>query len=622
MASPSTANAKPEQTLVSWKEIAAYLNRAERTVKRWERERGLPVHRVPGGERGGVYAYPSELSVWLRGKSGELEAEDAATGEAADPLTVESVTEAVPTPAEPAAGGSPSVPRRTISAARLTAWLLPLGLTAILIVYFSFSGGHGASPVTAVGDREANGDLTPDSVAVLPFVNAGGDASSDYLCDGLTESLIGNLVHVPDLKVRSRDAVFRLKSKDLAVQQAGSELGVQKIVSGRVTAQGNRIEIRAEITDVRDNTEVWGKHYTGKSSDLLQMQKQIAGDLAQELRSSLSTAEREQVTRQGTQDPEAYRLYLRGRYAWNLRDRARLESAIASFNQAIEKDPEYALAYSGLADAYSVLPNFGGDPNEDFPRSNAAARKALELDPTLARPHAVLGANLTEYTWDFAGGEAEFRKAIALDANDATAHQWYAEELSQIGRHSEAWAEINRAHDLDPLSPVITRVMGGTLLDAGQADRSLQVCKQLVQENPTFPVGHDCLYFAYWKKHMYSQAVEEYTIESRLTGNPDDIELTTAMEQGFHRSGWSGALASGAAVLEARREKSYVSPFIIARLHADMGEKDKAFQWLNMALLERDRLLIGLNVSPGFDKIRADPRFAELVRKVGLPPLQ
>jgi TolB-like protein/Tfp pilus assembly protein PilF len=626
MASPLTENAKPERVLVSWKEISAFLNRAERTVKRWERERGLPVHRVPGGERGGVYAYPSELTDWLKGKSNELEADDAAPVNPVDGPAAELATEIGVAPAEtaPAPAPAPVGTRRTVSSARVAAWLLPLGLTAAFIVYLS--GGHAGSHVTAVGDRgspdAAVPDLASDSVAVLPFTNAGGDSGSDYLSDGITESLIGNLAHIPQLRVRSRDAVFRLKGKDMEVQEAGSQLGVSEVVSGRVTAQGNHIEISAELTDVRDNTEIWGKRYTGKMSDLIQMQEQIAGDVAATLRTNLSAADRQRVTRQGTQDAEAYTLYLKGRYGWNRRDRAELEAAISFFNEAIERDPGYALAYSGLADVYSVLPNFWGNPNEDFPKSNAAARKALELDPTLAHPHAVLGANEMEYDWDFTAGEAEFRKALALDPNDATAHQWYAERISQLGRHQEALSEINRAHELDPMSPVITRVIGGTLVDAGQYDQAIDVCKRLAQGVPTFPMAHDCLFYAYWAKRMYPQAIEEWKIEGQLTGDPDDIEAADAMERGFRSGGWKGGLAATIAVFEARRAKGYASPFIIARFYADMGDKDKAFDWLDTALREHDRLLVDLNVSPGFDNIRSDPRFAELVRKVGLPNSQ
>ena len=208
---------------------------------------------------------------------------------------------------------------------------------------------------------------------------------------------------------------------------------------------GGTIEINTELTDVRDNTEIWGHRYTGKRADLISLQQQMAGDIAGQLRSKLSSSERQQVARQGTQNPEAYDLFLKGRYAWNNRTYSELEKAIADFNQAITKDPGYALAYSGLADAYAVLPNYGGNQNEDFPKSNAAARKALDLDPTLAHPHAVLGSNEMQYDWDFAGGEAEFKKSFELDPNDATAHQWYADDIGMIGgREQEALAEINR----------------------------------------------------------------------------------------------------------------------------------------------------------------------------------
>ena len=200
-----------------------------------------------------------------------------------------------------------------------------------------------------------------------------------------------------------------------------------------------------------NNTETWAKRYSGKISDLIHLQEQIAGDIAEQLRSTLTSAEKQQVTRQGTQDAEAYESYLKGRYAWNLRDRANLEAAISYFNRCHRKDPDYALAYSGLADVYSVLPFFGGNPTEDFPKASNAAREALGLDPAMAHPHAILGSIEMEFDWDFAGGEDEFRKAIALDPNDATAHQWFAENLGMLGgREQEALKEIDQAHLLDP----------------------------------------------------------------------------------------------------------------------------------------------------------------------------
>jgi adenylate cyclase len=622
MVSSRTENTEPAKTLVSWKEIAAFLNRAERTVKRWEKERGLPVHRVPGGEHGSVFAYTSELAAWLKGEGHELEADDLAPGhaeegQAADPAMQHAVSPAGALPA-PSSDGR----RWAMHPARVVAWLLPLGLTAALILYLS--GGHTDTHVTAVGDHDASNtriaDLAPDSVAVLPFTNAGGDSSSDYLRDGITESLIDNLAHIPQLKVRSRDSVFRLKGKDIGVQEAGSELGVAVVVSGRVTVQANNIEVSAELTDVRDNTEIWGKRYAGKTSGLIQLQEQIAGDIAERLRSTLSTADKQLVTRQGTQNMDAYTLYLKGRYGWNQRDRASLEASIPYFSQAITKDPNYALAYSALADVYSVLPFFGGNPAEDFPKSSIAAREALRLDPTLAHPHAILGSIEMEYDWDFADGEAEFRKSFALDANDATAHQWFAESLGMLGgREQEALKEIDLAHQLDPTSLVIRRVKGSVYVAARRYDDAIAVCQQLLVESPAFNLAHDCLGYAYWGKRMYPQVVEQWTTYHQHTGRREDAEFGDALESGFRSAGWRGALEEAIRVKLDQRQTGYASPYAIARFYAGLGDKEKAFDWLNTAYREHDFMLRELNTAFELDSLRSDPRFAELVRKVGLP---
>jgi TolB-like protein/Tfp pilus assembly protein PilF len=644
--------------LDSWKEIAAFLGRAERTVKRWETERGLPVHRVPGGGRSAVFAYTNELADWLKGRSEELDTEDVASGELAD-SKYDSKYDSKDDGKTDSAGAislQPAVPIQTVSPqplplqpvptqrvpteqvpiivrswppSRLAAWLVPFLLAAGLITYFSI--GHSDPRFKALANRQPSGspspdlNIGPDSVAVLPFTNERGDANADYLSDGITESLIGNLAHVPQLKVRSRDSVFRYKGKDkdTEVRTIGSNLGVSVVVSGRVTLQGDTVSISTEMTDVRDNTEIWGHRYTGKSANLIALQQQIAGDIAGKLRSTLSPATRQQVSNEGTQDPEAYSLYLKGRYEFNNRTFARLQTAIAYFNRAIEKDPGYALAYSGLADAYSVLPYYNGNPNESSPKSNAAARKALELDPTLAHPHAVLGSNEMGYDWDFAGGEAEFKKSFELDPNDATAHQWYAEDLSFIGgRDQEALAEINLAHQLDPLSPIITRVIGSVLVAQRKYDEAISVCRQLATENPTFALAHDCLYYAYWAKHMYPQVVEEYKVHAQLTGDSVDVNFAAALDRGFRASGWSGAATQLIETLQTQRKTGYGSPFLIARLYADVGDKEHAFQWLDTAYREHDWLLISLNTEFELDPIRSDPRFADLVTKVGLPKLR
>ncbi|MGC1449567.1 MAG: protein kinase [Candidatus Sulfotelmatobacter sp.] len=462
---------------------------------------------------------------------------------------------------------------------------------------------------------------TIDSLAVLPFTNGGGDANSDYLSDGITESLIDSLAHVPQLKVKSRHSVFRYKGKDVDVQKVGNELGVSALVSGRVTPHGDNVEISAELTAVRDNTVIWGQHYSGKSTDIISLQQQIAGDLADKLRSQLSSSEKQQVTKQGTQNPEAYELYLKGRYSWNKRTPSDLAAAISYFNQAIAKDPGYALAYSGLADAYLVLPDYGGTPGEDYPKANAAAHRALELDATLAHPHAVLGGIEMQYDWDVAGGEAEFKKAVEIDPNDATARQWYGERIGAIGgRGQDALAEINRAHQLDPLSPIITYEVGSIHIVERQYDEAIVVCKKLANENPTFAKAHDCLASAYWGKRMYPQVIEERRIFGELSGDQSESEFALAMEQGFRSAGWKGALTRGIETLQAQRKTGYSSAYTIATLYADLGDKDQAFQWLNSAYQERDASLAGLKTDFALDPLHSDPRFAELVRKVGLQP--
>jgi len=457
-----------------------------------------------------------------------------------------------------------------------------------------------------------------DSIAVLPFTNVSGNGSADYLSDGITESLIASLTHVPELKVKSRNSVFRYKGKDVDTQKVGNELGVSALVSGRLTPHGDNVEVSAELTDVRDNTEIWGQHYSGKSTELIALQQQIAGDIAEKLRSKLSASERQKVTKQGTQNPEAYELYLKGLYYWNKQTSSDLATAISYFNQAIAKDPAYAQPYSGLASAYWA--GYGDAPTEVYPKSSAAARKALELDPSLALAHAVLGDNEIEYDWDFAGGETEFKKALELDPNDATAHHFYAFDIGMIGgREQEALAEINRAHQLDPLSLLISVRIGNVHMWARRYDESIVACKRLADENPTFAEVHSCLASAYWAKRMYPEVIKEWKVYGQLYGDKKQSEFASALEQGFRLAGWKGALTKGIEIRQAQRKTGYSSAYKIAQLYADLGNEDQAFEWLDTAYQERAIGLLGLKTDFLLDPLRSDPRFAELVRKVGLP---
>jgi TolB-like protein len=461
-----------------------------------------------------------------------------------------------------------------------------------------------------------------ESIAVLPFSSVGGNADTEFLSDGLTESLIASLAHVPQLKVKSRNSVFRYKGKEVDVQKVGKELTVDALLTGRVVQRGDTIQVSADLTNVQDNTEIWGEQYERKASDIISLQQQIASDIADKLRSKLTGAEKQQVTRQGTQNPEAYQLYVKGRYYWNKRTGADLKTAISYFNQAIDKDPGYALAYAGVADAYAVLSAYGSEPSEVMPKSNAAARKALELDPTLARPHADLGLNKTQYSWDFPGGEAEFRKALELDPGDATAHQWFSQYLSYIGgRAREAIDEANRAHQLDPLSPIISYAQAEAHTTARQFDKAIELYKQLIAENPNFGAAHQGLAYAYWAEHKYPEAIQEFKTTARLNDDKNYAEIAAAQEAGFRSGGWQGSLRKGIEVSLVKRKAktAYISPFAIAELYADLGDKDHAFEWLNTAYQEHDSGLVSLRTDFTLDSLRSDPRYAELVRRIGLP---
>ncbi len=461
-----------------------------------------------------------------------------------------------------------------------------------------------------------------ESIAVIPFSNSGGNADTDYLSDGLTESLISSLVHVPQLKMKSRNSVFRYKGKDIDVQKVGKELTVDALLTGRVVQHGDTIQVSADLTSVQDNTEIWGEHYERKTSDIISLQQQIAGDIADKLRSKLSGTEKQQVTKQGTQNPEAYQLYVKGRYNWNKRTSADIKTAISYFNQALDKDPGYALAYSGLADAYGVLTNYGNDPNDVTPKASAAAKKALELDPTLARPHAVLGYSKMLYNWDFPGGEAEFRRAFELDPSDATAHQWFSETLSYIGgRAQESIDEGSRAHQLDPLSPIIGFQQAQAYSLDRQFDKAIELYKKVIADNPTFGIAHWGLALSYWGEHRYPETIEEFATDAQLEGDKNTAEFAAALDAGFRAGGWPGALRKAIEIFLARRKakEDFVHAYRIAELYAELGDKDHAFEWINTAYQEHGHLLYGLRTDFTLDSLRSDPRYAELVRKIGFP---
>ncbi len=461
-----------------------------------------------------------------------------------------------------------------------------------------------------------------ESIAVIPFANPGGNADTDLLSDGLTESLISSLAHVPQLKVKSRNSVFRYKGKEIDIQKIGNDLTVDALLTGRVVQHGDTIQVSADLTNVQDNTEIWGEQYERKAADIIALQQQIAGDIAGKLRTKLTGTEKQQVTKQGTQNAEAYQLYVKGRYFWNKRTPADLNTAISDFKQAIDKDPSFALAYAGLADCYVVLSGNGDDPKDLFAKGTAAAQKALELDPSLARPHADLGLAKMQYYWDFSGGEAEFKKAFELDPSDATAHQWLSQSLSYIGgRAPESIEDGNRAHELDPLSPIIAFAQAEAYLFDRQLDKSIEMFKKVRDDNPTFGVAHLGLATAYWEQKKYAPAIQEFIAIAQLMHDKNRTEYAAALDAGFRAGGWPAAAhkAIDASVAQYKSRDNYLASYAVAELYADLGDKEHAFQWLNTAYQDHSPSLTYLPTDFTMDSLRSDPRYTDLVRKIGFP---
>jgi len=455
------------------------------------------------------------------------------------------------------------------------------------------------------------------SIAVMPFTNASGNSDIEYLTDGITESLINSLSQLPNLSVKARSTVFHYKGKDVTSQQVGSELSVQAVLIGRVVQRGDELTLSLELVNALTGGQIWGEQYNRKTTDLTSLQSEIARDVSNKLRTKLSGAEEQRVTKTYTANSEAYQLYLKGRFYWNKRTIDDFNRAIPYFQQAIEKDPNYALAYSGLADSYALLSAFGEGPPKDWmPQAKAAALKALTLDDKLAEAHASLAQIMAYYDWDFVGAEREFRQAIDLNPNYATAHQWLAEESSALGRHDEALAEVRRAVELDPLSLIINRVYGDMLLYARRYDEAIAQYRKTIEMDPNFPTTHNALGRAYEAKGMYDQAVAEYLAFSRPNISPAE---RLARQEAYTGSGWKAFLQIGVSNLLERSKKGYVRSFSIASFYARLGQKDEAFVWLEKAYQDRDYQMTELNVRPELDSLRSDPRFADLVRKVGLP---
>lgn len=462
-----------------------------------------------------------------------------------------------------------------------------------------------------------------NSIAVLPFVNESGNPEIEYLSDGMTETLISSLSALPNLSVKARSSVFRYKGKDSDPKTVGRELNVQAILNGRVVQRGSDLILHVELVDAATENVLWKSDYQRTMSNLVALQNEIARDVSGKLRTKLSREQQKQVARNYTENAEAYRLYLQGRFHWNKRRADEHLRAIQYFEQAIALDPNYALAYAGIADCYAV----SSSPLQGAERYNklrAAATRALELDPTLGEPHAAL-ATLGGEDWDWEFSEREYKKAIELNPNYATGHQWYAEMLTRLGRHDEAIAEIRLALELDPLSLIINSDAIYILSMARRYDEAIAQAKKTLEMDKTWKPARFQLIGAYLYKGRYEEAlVEEETFNQYSDRTPEkkasESEEIAKVREAYRASGPEGYWRQ---ILEFeladQARGSEFSPFFMAEVYAQLGDKEKAFNMLSKAIDEKEDGVDLAKVDPLLDNLRSDPRYAEILGRMRLP---
>lgn len=480
-----------------------------------------------------------------------------------------------------------------------------VGLVVILIAiagYFYLSRNH----KTAI-----------ESIAVMPFVNESGNADVDYLSDGMTETLISSLSQLPNLNVKPRSSVFRYKGKETNPQTIGKELNVQAILNGRVVQRGQDLSLFVELIDVALEKVVWSQQYNRKQSDLVTLQSEIARDVSSKLKSKLSGADVAKVEKNYTANAEAYQLYLKGKFFWNKRTGESLKQAAELYRQAIEKDPNYALAYSGLAETYVLFSSYDVAPaNDSMPQAKAAALRALTIDDSLAEAHTALGFYLSNYEWDRDGAEKEYRRAIELKPNYSTAHHWLGADLANVKRFDDGLVELRRAEELDPLSRIIGTNLGDTLVFARKYDEAIAQYKRTLVRDPKFAYAHRALGWAYGSKGMYPEAIAE-TFTS--------IELNKDSVGKGYLGLWlakSGKRDEALKLLNELRQEStrdYVQSYNFALIYLGLGDKEQALNWLEKHMSARSETANTYAVAPELDDLRSEPRFKEMLKGMNLP---
>ena len=499
---------------------------------------------------------------------------------------------------------TPLSKRRIHQRALIAALIILVSIAGSAILYFS-SGN------------------SSNSVAVLPFSFTSAEPKdlanpdSEYLADGITESVINSLSQFPSLKVIARSSVFRYKGKDVDPQQVGRELGVRTVLIGRIIQRGDNLTVRTELSDIRENRQIWGEQYDRKVSALLALQGEIANSIIDKFRSKLVASDRSRLTKSFTGNATAYQLYLKGRYYWNKRTEEGLKRAITFFQKAIDEDPKYALAYAGLADSYTLLSDWGFlSPTEGYSIAREAVLKALAIDDELAEAHTSLAAIRDALDWDWASAENEYRRAIELNSNYSTAHHWYATHLMVVGRLDESIAQIRHAQELDPLSLGINKDFAVILFYARRYDQAHEQCMKTLEIDPNFLVMSTYIAQAFELRNMYAEAIAE--LEKANSVSPNDVEISCALAQAYAIAGRKNQAQEILSKLSQPSMQTQFVPKEMALLYAWLGEKDKAFEILDRGYEKHYLAVAEIKMDPRFDVLHSDARYKDLLRRLGL----
>jgi eukaryotic-like serine/threonine-protein kinase len=549
------------------------------------------------------YQYASEIRSDLKRLSRDTKSEKIVATADKDEKTATKTTDPVQAFEKASSGGDPYLVDRKKRLRR-----------AVVVVCSLIVIGAGGLGIYLKGSK--TGGI--DSIAVLPLENRSNDPEADYISDGITESINNSLARLPSLKVTPHSVAFHYKGKSIDFQRVGNTLGVESVLTGRVTLRGDELTIGVELDDVRNGKQLWGEQYNRKVADLLAVQNDIAREVSQRLRLQLSAADQQKLTKGSTDNPEAYQFYLKGKYYTNKFTKEGFAKGIDYFNQAIAIDPNYGLAYNGLAYNYINQVDWFIRPNEAGPKARDAANKALAINDADADAHVSRAIVAHWYEWDWAAAEREFKRAIELNPNDSEAHGYYSWFLAPMGRKDEAVAEAKRSQQLDPFSSLANFIVGSALVFTRQWDPAIEQLRSAKELDPTFWFAPCFLGRAYEHKGRMPESIAEF--QRALELERDNPEIWSGLGHAYALSGKKAEAQKVLVHLKGLSAHSYVAPFDFAVIYAGLGEQDQAIAWLNRAYVDRSYYMaVYLTTDARLDSLRSDPRFADLLRRVGLP---